>query len=97
LRLVTPTRAEGPDDLRRLLAEAIGLARQLVDSSHEADHAEDNEETTHWTAYGDALVTGEDVPVLLGALGDEANWSEHVGQRRRSARYRDLASRPDTQ
>lgn len=79
-------------ELRRLLAEAIGHVRQLLDSSDEADRAEDRDlPGTHLTMDGEAVIRGEDVLTVLAALADGAWWQAQHGDPGNAARYRALA------
>ena len=83
-----------PEDLRRLLAEAMEHVRQLLESSDEADRYELAHEQpgTHLTTDGEAaVIRGEDLLTVIGALADGAAWAEDTGHRDRAEEYRRIS------
>ena len=86
--------ALAPEELRRLLGEAIGHVRQLLDSSDEADRYELGHEKpgTHLTPDGEAaVIRGDDLLTVIGALPDAAARAELNGQRDLAERYRAIS------
>lgn len=83
-----------PEELRRLLAEAIEHVRRLLESSDEADRYETahEREGTHLTTDGTAaVIRGEDLLTVIAALVDGAAWAEEKGHRDRAEEYRRIS------
>jgi hypothetical protein len=90
-----------PEELRRLLGEAIDHVRQLLDGSDEADRYENAHEQdgTHVTTDGTAaVIRGEDLGTVREALEGAAMWAtETAGSLQQVARYQAIARALDAE
>ena len=84
-----------PEELRRLLAEAMEHVRRLLESSDEADthEAACEREGTHLTVDGmAAVIRGEDLGTVREALESATMWAaETAGSLQQVAKYRAIA------
>ena len=83
-----------PEELRRLLGEAMEHVRRLLESSDEADAYEvaHEKDGTHLTTDGTAaVIRGEDLLTVIAALVDGAAWAEEKGHRDRAEEYRRIS------
>jgi hypothetical protein len=78
--------------LRELLTEALRHVRQLLDLAHDASMqpAPPGQPGSYLTPWGDAVLLGQDVQALVGALDAAIWWAEYSGRGELVARWRSL-------